>query len=145
MAVVESYHMSSRCIHLRRPAVLQVQEGLFVPEGDVLDEVDRRWKAMCRSNSAYFDGGAYNVLGINRNGCGGAVLHIIECAYRFYAIQTEDFNLGVMGLGVKAFTMSGPLALMGRRSGNVATYPDQWEFALATHVRSKSPRLSDAF
>ena len=121
--------MPSRCIHLRRPAVLQVQEGLFVPQGSVLDEVDRRWSALCDSNLAYFDGRAYNVLGVSRNGCGGAVLHIIECAYRFYAVQTEDFDLGVMGLGVKGFTMRGHRALLGRRSRNVGVYPDLWEFA----------------
>ncbi len=121
--------MPSRCIHLRRPAVLHVQEGLFVPQGNVLDEVDRRWRVLCESNPAYFDGRAYHVLGVNRNGCGGAVLHIIECAYRFYAVQTEDFDLGVMGLGVKGFTMCGNRALMGRRSESVGVYPDQWEFA----------------
>ena len=121
--------MPSRCIHLRRPAVLHVQTGLFVPQGNVLDEVDRRWKALCQSNPAYFDGRAYHVLGVNRNGCGGAVIHIIECAYRFYAVQTEDFDLGVMGLGVKGFTMRGEQALMGRRSQSVGVYPNQWEFA----------------
>ena len=121
--------MPSRCIHLRRPAVLHVQKGLFVPQGNVLDEVDRRWDALCDSNPAYFDGRAYNVLGVSRNGCGGAVLHIIECAYRFYAVQTEEFDLGVMGLGVKGFTMRGDRALMGRRSQKVGVYPDQWEFA----------------
>ncbi len=121
--------MPSRCIHLRRPAILHVQEGLFVPQGNVLDEVDRRWSVLCESNPAYFDGRAYHVLGVNRNGCGGAVLHIIECAYRFYAVQTEDFDLGVMGLGVKGFTMCGNRALMGRRSQSVGVYPDQWEFA----------------
>ena len=121
--------MPSRCIHLRRPAVLHVQEGLFVPQGIVMDEVDRRWYALCDSNPAYFDGRAYNVLGVSRNGCGGAVLHIIECAYRFYAVQTEDFDLGVMGLGVKGFTLRGNRALLGRRSENVGMYPDLWEFA----------------
>ncbi|MEE9131550.1 MAG: NUDIX domain-containing protein [Phycisphaerales bacterium] len=121
--------MPSRCIHLRRPAVLHVQEGLFVPQGNVLHEVDRRWEALCESNPAYFDGRAYNVLGVSRTGCGGAVIHIIECAYRFYAVQTEDFDLGVMGLGVKGFTIRGDRALMGRRSQSVGVYPNQWEFA----------------
>ena len=54
--------MSVRCIHLRRPAVLHVQEGLFVPEGNVLDEIDRRWDALCDSNPAYFDGRADSAL-----------------------------------------------------------------------------------
>ena len=100
-----------------------------MPQGNVMDEVDRRWDALCDSNPAYFDGRAYNVLGVSRNGCGGAVLHVIECAYRFYAVQTEGFDLGVMGLGVKGFTIRGDRALMGRRSQSVGVYPNQWEFA----------------
>ena len=132
--------MPVRCIHLRRPAVLHVQAGLFVPQGNVLAEVDRRWKALCQSNSTYFDGRAYNVLGVSRNACGCAVLHIIECAYRFYAVQTQDFDLGVMGLGVKGFTMRDNQALLGRRSQNVCVYPDLWEFAPGGVVEpGKSP------
>ena len=105
-----------------------------------MDEVDRRWDALCDSNPAYFDGRAYNVIGVNRNGCGGAVLHIIECTYRFYAVQTEDFDLGVMGLGVKGLTMRDYQALIGRRSRNVGVYPDQWEFAPGGVVEpGKSP------
>ena len=111
-----------------------------MPEGSVLDEVDRRWDALCDSNPAYFDGRAYNVLGVNRNGCGGAVVHIIECAYRFYAVQTEEFDLGVVALGVKGFTMRDNQALMGQRSRNVAVYPDLWEFAPGGVVEpGKSP------
>ena len=132
--------MPSRCIHLRRPAVLQVQEGLFVPEGNVLDEVDRRWNELCESNPAYFDGRAYNVLGVSRNGCGGAIVHVIECAYRFYAVQDDEFDLQVRGLGVKGFTMRDNRALLGRRSGKVGLYPDLWEFAPGGVVEpGKSP------
>ena len=132
--------MPSRCIHLRRPAVLQVQEGVFVPQGNVLDEVDRRWSVLCESNPAYFDGRAYNVLGVNRNGCGGAIVHVIECAYRFYAVQDEEFDLQVRGLGVKGFTMRDNRALLGRRSRNVGVYPDLWEFAPGGVVEpGKSP------
>ncbi len=105
-----------------------------------MDEVDRRWDAVRDSNPSCFDGWAYNVLGVNRNGCGGAVLHIIECAYRFYAVQTEDFDLGVMGLGVKGITMRGRQALIGRRSRNVGVYPELWEFAPGGVVEpGKSP------
>lgn len=111
-----------------------------MPEGNVLDEIERRWDALCDANPAYFDGRAYNVLAVNRNGCGGAVIHVIECAYRFYAVQTEEFDLGVMGFGVKGFTMRDNRALMGRRSRNVGVYPDLWEFAPGGVVESgKSP------
>ena len=121
--------MPSRCIHLRRPAVVHVQVGLFVPQGSVMDEVDRRWNALCESNPAYFDGRVYNVLGVSRNGCGGAIVHVIECAYRFYAVQDHEFDLRVRGLGVKGYTMRGDRALLGRRSQSVGVYADQWEFA----------------
>ena len=132
--------MPSRCIHLRRPAVLQVQGGVFVPQGGVMDEVDRRWNLLRESNSAYFDGRAYNVLGVSRNGCGGAIVHVIECAYRFYAVQDDEFELQVRGLGVKGFTMGGDRALLGRRSRNVGVYPDLWEFAPGGVVEpGKSP------
>lgn len=105
-----------------------------------MDEIDRRWKALCQSNPAYFDGRAYNVLGVSRNGGGGAAIHVIECAYRFYAVQDANFGLGVWGLGVKAFTMCGNRTLLGRRSRNVAVYPDLWEFAPGGVVEpGKSP------
>ncbi len=111
-----------------------------MPQGSVMDEVDRRWYALCDSNPAYFDGRAYNVLGVSRNGCGGAIVHVIECAYRFYAVQDEEFNLQVRGLGVKGFTMRGDRALLGRRSPNVGVYRNQCEFAPGGVVEpGKSP------
>ena len=121
--------MSPRVIHLRRPAVLSVQEGVFVPQGNQLDEVDQRWAALCKANPAYYDGRLYHVLGVHRNGHGGCMLHVIDCAYRFFAVQDEQFDLGVRGLGVKGITWRDDLVLMGLRSARVAAYKDMWEFA----------------
>jgi 8-oxo-dGTP pyrophosphatase MutT (NUDIX family) len=123
--------MSPRLIRLRRPATLSVQEGVFVPRGDrgLLAEVDRRWAELCRKNPAYFDGRLFHVLGVHRNGHGGAVLHVIDCAYRFFAVQDHDFDLGLRTLGVKAITKRDDMILMGLRSSIVACYQNMWEFA----------------
>ena len=121
----------SRCIRLRRPATLSVMDEPFVPAGEpgLLDEVQWRWDALCKGNPRYFDGRLYHVLGVHRNGYGGAVLHVADCAYRFYAVQDEDFDLGVRPLGVKGIVIRDGLVLLGRRAPDVAAYAGRWEFA----------------
>jgi 8-oxo-dGTP pyrophosphatase MutT (NUDIX family) len=123
--------MSPRTIRLRRPVTLSVQEGVFVPHGErgLMDKVDRRWDDLCRSNPAYFDGRVYHVIGVHRNGHGGAVLHVMDCAYRFLAVQDDDLDLGVRALGVKGITSREGMLLMGLRAPTVAFYRDMWEFA----------------
>lgn len=119
----------SRLIHLRRPPVLSVQTEPFVPQGMSMAEVDRRWKELCARNPAYFDGRIWHVLGVSRNGHGGATLHVQECGYRFYAIQNEEVDIGVRVLGVKGFTWREDRVLLGLRAAFVSCYPGQWEFA----------------
>ncbi len=123
--------MAPRIIHLRRPATLSVQDEPFVPDCAKLDEIDRRWAALCRENPNFYDGRLYHVIGVHRNGCGGAVLHVADCAYRFHAVQDERFDLGVRALGVKGITMrvADNAVLLGRRSDTVAHYRGLWEFA----------------
>ena len=101
----------------------------FVPPSHLLDEVERRWRELCRRNPAYFDGRLYHVLGVHRNGHGGAVLHVVDCAYRFFAVQDHEFDLGVRPLGLKGVTIRERQLLMGRRAANVAAYAGLWEFA----------------
>lgn len=125
---------AARTIHLRRPATLSVQEGVFLPPNELLDESEHRWNALCTSNPAYYDGRLYHVLGVHRNGHGGAVLHVIDCAYRFFAVQNEEFDLGVRPLGVKGVVEREGQYLMGRRSQRVASYRGLWEFAPAGSV-----------
>jgi len=120
---------SSRLIHLRRPPVLSVTEGPFVPRGMSMEEVDRRWDALCARNPTYFDGRIWHVLGVSRNGHGGATIHVQECGYRFYAIQNEEVDVGVRVLGVKGFTWREERVLLGLRAAFVSCYPEQWEFA----------------
>lgn len=132
----DARRMHPRAIRLRRPATLSVQEGVFVPTAPpgadakmIMDEVDRRWNALRAGNAAYFDGRLCHVLGVHRNGHGGCVLHVIDCAYRFFAVQSVEFDLGVRPLGAKGVVERNGRLLMGRRSQRVAMYRNMWEFA----------------
>jgi 8-oxo-dGTP pyrophosphatase MutT (NUDIX family) len=116
-------------IGLRRPPVLSRVDGPFVPDGIDLDEVDARWAAMCARNPAYFDGRVYHVLGVHRNGAGGAAIHVTDCAYRFHAVQDADFDLGVRPLGVSGIVEREGRFLLGKRSNTVGVYQGMWEFA----------------
>jgi len=131
-----------RIIHLRRPAALHVQDGLFVPAAASLDEIDRRWEALRSRNPAYFDGRIYHVLGVHRSGCGGASMHLMECAYRFHAVQSESLDLGVVSLGVKGLIERDGAYLLGRRSDSVANYKGMWEFAPGGVVDVGKPPLT---
>ncbi len=127
-----------RTINLRRPAILMVQDEPFVPQGKpgLLDEVEWRWDALCRKNPHYFDGRICHVLGVNRNGYGGAVIHVADCAYRFHAVQDEDFDLGIRSLGAKGIVRVKDKYLLGKRSLNVGAYRGLWEFAPAGIVET---------
>ena len=123
---------ASRVIHLRRPAVLQSAVSAWVPPG-VADACDRervelRWSELCAQNPRYFDGRILHVLGVHRNGYGGAVIHTAETAYRYFAVRSPDFDPGVHPLGAKGIVFCGDRVLIGRRSSWVAGYPGEWEF-----------------
>ncbi len=111
--------------------MLHVADGVFVPESKpgLMEEIDRRWHALCESNPAYFDGRLYHVLGVHRNGHGGAVLHVIDCAYRFHAVQDDTFDVGMRALGLKGIVTRDNHYLLGQRSNAVAAYKGMWEFA----------------
>jgi 8-oxo-dGTP pyrophosphatase MutT (NUDIX family) len=118
--------------------VLHAQPGPFVPAGADLDDVERRWSALCAANPAYFDGRIWHVLGVHRNGHGGAAIHVVDCAYRFHAVQRGGRDLGVRPLGVKGMVRRGAdgRVLVARRSRHVAAYEGMWEFAPAGVVES---------
>jgi 8-oxo-dGTP pyrophosphatase MutT (NUDIX family) len=119
---------------LKRPATLHLQEGLFVPEGIALDEVDGRWEQHCLQNPACFDGTLLHVLGAHRNGCGGAIVHVMRCSYRFFGVQTDSYDVGIRPLGVKGITHFKSNVLWGKRSNAVRHYAGQWEYAPAGSV-----------
>jgi len=116
-------------MHLKRPATIHLQEGLFIPEGVDLEEVDRRWQKRCLQNPSCFDGTLLHVLGAQRNGCGGANVHVMPCSYRFFAVQDAFYNLGIRPLGVKGITRFDSKILWGKRSNAVHHYAGQWECA----------------
>lgn len=118
-----------RRILLRRPPVVHVAEGPFVPEHPRVAEVDERWAAFRERVPAAFDGRVMHVIGAHRNGHGGVVMHLVETAYRYYAVQEPGFDLGVRPLGAKGVTWRDGRVLLGRRAGWVAGYPGAWEFA----------------
>lgn len=122
-----------RLIRLRRPANLSIIDTPFVPmvAASVLEEAERRWTALREANPEYYDGRVYQVLGVHRNGHGGAVLHLVECAYRYFAVQSPAFDLGVRTLGTKGITWHDGDILFGRRTDRVAAYRRQWECAPA--------------
>jgi len=116
-----------RTILLRRPPEIRLLEGRFLPRVD-LDEVERRWEALRAENPRYFDGSLIQVLGVSRNGHGGVTIHGMPVSYRFYAVQRTGFDTGVRVLGAKALARHGERYLLGRRSSEVAFYPEEWEF-----------------
>jgi len=120
---------SGRRIILRRPPVIHVTPGPFVPEHPRIGEVDERWAAFRERVPAAFDGRVMHVIGAHRNGHGGVVMHLVETAYRFYAVQTPEYDLGVRPLGAKGVTWRDGRVFMGHRASWVAGYPDAWEFA----------------
>ncbi len=126
---------------LKRPATIHLQEELFVPDRAGLEEVDCRWEQLCKKNPACFDGTLLHVLGAQRNGCGGANVHVAPCSYRFFAVQDNSYDLGVRTLGVKGITKFKDMYLWGKRSDSVRHYSGEWELAPAGCL---SPDISPA-
>ena len=119
---------NDRFITLRRPPVVHVETQPWVPDRVDLSQVDACWDGILRSNPKAFDGRVLHVIGVHRNGAGGVSIHVAECAYRYYAVQTSGLDCGVRTLGAKAITRSGERILMGLRSDWVMYYPNLWEF-----------------
>ncbi len=121
-------------IRLRRPPVIQLQEERFVPKCS-LEEAEARWVALCQENPASFDGDILHVLGIHRNGSGGATVQVAPTSYRFHAIG----DLGIRPLGVKGICKQNDMFLCGFRGQQVGTYPCMWEFAPSGMVEPSEP------
>ncbi len=121
-----------RMIRLRRPPQVLRVEGPFLPKVS-LAAVDRAWASLQTANPRYFDGPILHVLGTSRNGHGGVTIHVSESSYRFYAVQRPGLvggvDCGVRPLGAKGLCRYDGRYLMAKRSGSVAFYPNEWEFA----------------
>ena len=127
--------LPKRLIPLRRPPILSVVEGRFVPEstaGITLDVVNTAWEALCARVPRAHDGPMLHVLGTSRNGHGGVTIHCVPTSYRFHAVAREGLDTGVRPIGVKAvcFTPSGQI-LMAQRGPETLNYAGMWEFAPA--------------
>lgn len=157
---------AGRAVRLRRPPRLARVDGPFVPEGCDLDEVDRRWRLFRAAIPGAFDGPVLQVLGVHRDGHGGATLHVVETSYRFWAVQIDrpaitglerGIDLGVRPLGAKAIVRERATArgdeggadprpastpvLFAQRSAATGAYPRQWEVAPGGVVEpGESPR-----
>jgi len=131
-------------IRLRRPPVLRVVDEPFVPGGLPPTEVDRRWSALCAANPRLHDGRSLHVIGVHRNGHGGATIHVVETSYRFYAINVADrtVDTGARPLGVKGITVrktgGSSEVLVGRRAAWVAADAGRWELAPGGSVEPES-------
>lgn len=119
---------NDRLITLRRPPVVHVETQPWVPDRVDSEVVDSCWAEILDHNPKAFDGRVLHVIGVHRNGAGGVSIHVAECAYRYYAVQTTGLDCGVRTLGAKAITRSGDRILMGLRSDWVMYYPKLWEF-----------------
>ncbi len=130
VSLPDSDPSSERLITLRRPPIIVVQEERWVPNSMSLEEIDARWKDLCRGNPRYFDGDVLQVLGVVRNGHGGVTIHAAPTSFRFYAVQASGEDIGTRVLGVKGLSRAADGRwLMGRRGSEVAYYPETWEFA----------------
>ena len=119
-----------RTIVLRRPPIL-LRGSPLVPDrfGPKMAEAESRWDALCAARPEYFDGGVLVVGAVARNGHGGVTVTVSPCPYRWYAVQDEDFDLGLRPLGAKALVRNSEGALLcGQRSNTVHAYPNRWEF-----------------
>ncbi len=119
---------NDRIITLRRPPVVHVETQPWVPERVDSKAVESCWAEILDHNPKAFDGRVLHVIGVHRNGAGGVSIHVAECAYRYYAVQTTGLDCGVRTLGSKAITRAGDRILMGLRSDWVMYYPKLWEF-----------------
>jgi len=131
-------------IRLRRPPVLRIVDEPFVPDGLSPSEVDHRWSTLCAANPHLHDGRSLHVLGVHRNGHGGATIHVVETSYRFYAINVADHTVdtGARPLGVKGITVrktgGSSEILVGRRAAWVAADAGCWELAPGGSVEPES-------
>ena len=95
-----------------------------MPDVDI-SHVDLQWESLRESNPSYVDGDIYHVLGVHRNGHGGATIQCAITCYRFYAVG----NCGIKPLGVKGICDNEGKLLLGLRSSDVHAYKGMWEFA----------------
>ena len=121
-------------IHLRRPAIVQVSPDTWLPDQSIREQAERRWAVMSQANDRLFDGGLLHVVGVRRNGCGGATIQAMPCSFKWYAVQAAGPDCGCRPLGVKGFVRRGDRILMGRRAPWTTFHGGAWECAASGGV-----------
>jgi len=116
-------------IRLRRPAVVSLSSTVWTPDTHLIDGAEQEWSERSTANPALFDGQLIQVVGVHRNGHGGAVIQGIPCAYRWYAAQSGGSDYGCRPLGVKVMVRRGDQVLFGKRAGWTSHAARQWELA----------------
>lgn len=116
-----------RMLWLRRPPVIVPASIPFVPSCDRA-MLDRAWDAACAQRPNLVDGPCWHVSSVQRNGAGGASIHVVQTTYRMGACR-EAIATGFVGLGVKAVAHWCGRVLVGRRSDACIAYAGCWEFA----------------
>ena len=119
---------TQRIIWLRRPARIAVSANPWRPQCDQA-AIDEAWASMSERNPRLVDGPCWHVTSVQRDGHGGATIHVVQTTYRMGAVRTAGVASGFRGLGVKAIAHLNGRCLVGRRAMNCATYPGAWEFA----------------
>jgi 8-oxo-dGTP pyrophosphatase MutT (NUDIX family) len=116
-------------IHLRRPAVVQVSPDTWLPDAALGEQAERRWAVMLDANENLFNGRLLHVVGVHRNGHGGATIQTMPCDFKWYAVQADGPDCGCRPLGVKGLVQRDGCILMGRRASWTTFHGDAWECA----------------
>ncbi len=122
-----------RLIWLRRPPRIIVGTDAFVPACET-HLIDDTWRELCQRNPKLSDGPVFHVVGVHRDGHGGATIHVARTTYRMNAVRLAGIKSGFVGLGTRAVAHWNGKCLVGLRAANCASYPNQWEFAPAGSV-----------
>ena len=96
--------------------------------------IDDAWRELCQRNPKLSDGPVFHVVGVHRDGHGGATIHVARTTYRMNAVRLAGIKSGFVGLGTRAVAHCNGKCLVGLRAANCASYPNQWEFAPAGSV-----------
>jgi 8-oxo-dGTP pyrophosphatase MutT (NUDIX family) len=124
---------AGRLIWLRRPPRVVASDEPFTP-ACAAAQVDDAWRERCRRNAKMTDGPTFHVVGVHRDGHGGATIHVVRTTYRMNAVRAAGVATGFVGLGTRAVAHWKGACLVGLRDGRCASYPNEWEFAPAGSV-----------
>lgn len=101
----------------------------WMPDPHLIADAETEWKRRAEANPELFDGWLTHVVGVHRNGHGGAVIQAFKCSYRWHAVQAGGLDVGCRPLGVKGVARCGDRVLFGKRAAWTAHAGGLWELA----------------